>query len=116
MRLLIFVQVHASDVIKGVSRRQLIEFIISLNQLCFINSLQIFAARTPAKTVAFVTLYRVERATSVNANLDTRGPTVNLVRPRLTLFYLYITFHDRYCCTHGCLFVRAQSRNILFPL
>ena len=79
-----------------------------LKSTLFNNSLQEFAARTPAKTVAFVPLSRVEQATSVNATLDTRGPTVNLVRPYLTLFYyLYITLHDRHGCTHGCLFVRA---------
>jgi len=87
-----YVQVHVSDVIKGVCRWQLIEFIISLNQFCFNNSLQIFAASSLAKTVAFVPLSRLERATSANADLDTRGPTVNLVMPHLTLFYLYITF------------------------
>ena len=90
-----YVQVHTSDVIKGVCRWQLIEFIISLNQFCFNNSLQIFAAPPPAKTVAFVPLYRLERATSANADLDTRGPTVNLVMPHSTLFHLYITFDDR---------------------
>ena len=98
-----YVQVHASDVIKGICRWQLIEFIISLNQVCFNNSLQIFAA----KAVAFVPLSRLERATSANADLDTRGSPVNLVMPHLTLIYLYITFYDRYGCTYGCLFVRT---------
>ena len=92
---------------KGICRWQLIEFIISLNQFCFNYSLQIFAASTPAKTLAFVPLSRLERATSANADLDTGGPTVNLVMPHLTLFYLYIFFHDGYGCTYGCLFLRA---------
>ena len=66
-----------------------------------------FAAPTPAKTVELVPLSRLERATPANADLDTRGSSVNLVMPHLTLFYLYITFHDGYGCTHGCLFVRT---------
>ena len=102
-----YVQVHASDGIKGICRWQLIEFIISLNQFCFNNSLQIFAASTPAKTLAFVPLSRLERATSANADLDTGGPTVNLVMPHLTLFYLYISFHDGYGCTYVFLFLHA---------
>ena len=86
---------------------QLIELIISLYQLCFDNFLQTFASPTPAKTMAFVPLSRLERATFANANLDIMGPTVNLVMPHLTLLYLYITFRDLYGCTQGCLVVCA---------
>ena len=57
--------------------------------------------------MALVPLSRLEWATSANADLDTRGPTVNLVMPHLTFFHLYITFHDRYGCKHDCLFVRT---------
>ena len=93
---------------KGICRWQLIEFIISLNQFCFNYSLQIFAASTPAKTLAFVPLSRLERATSANADLDTGGPTVNLVMPHLTLFYLHCL--SRWLWLHVWLFVCTRIK------
>ena len=103
-----YVQVHASDGIKGICRWQLIEFIISLNQFCFNYSLQIFAASTPAKTLAVVPLSRLERATSAYADLDTGGPTVNLVMPHLTLFYLHCL--SRWLWLHVWLFVCTRIK------
>ena len=74
-----------------------------------------FAAPTPAKTVELVPLSRLERATSANADLDTRGSSVNLVMPHLTLLYFTFTMVMAARMV-ACLYAHKAVRNIRFPL